>query len=235
MDILDRVSEPAGDLMRRVDGVLLAAGAPADHLVWPLLRKLGALPGDVVESFRSMRSAPLRAAAHELRARAERFADENAALAAAVAATPWQGDAAQQFTMRWRSLARHLGDRPAIDDDSLAGRLATTASYVDSVADWMDRARVALARSLGDALTSAEAVRLHGVQPNGRTGEFGALPPAATSAAAVIASEVLQTAIEQLTMAEDEHARWVGRLAELPFRQSVEAADRGGDPKRVAL
>jgi hypothetical protein len=225
MDTLDRVNEPARDLLRRVDVTLLAAGAPADHLVWPLLRKLRALPGDVLESFAAMRAAPLRAAARELRSRADQFADENAALGAAVAGTVWHGDAAQEFVTRWRGLSRHLGAHAASDEPSLAGRLAATASYVDSVASWMEDARRALARTLADVLSSAEAVRLRDASADMRSTDVGA---------AAIAAEVLQTAIGQLTVAEDEHTTWVGRLDELPFRQSVEAAGQPGQETRVA-
>jgi uncharacterized protein YukE len=231
MDILDRVSEPARDLLRRVDSILLAAGAPADHVIWPLLRRAGALPGDVVESFVVMRPAPLRASARELRSRADQLAEESANLASAVAGTEWRGDAAEEFGVRWRGLSAHLGTRAASDEASLAGRLAAMASYVDSVASWMDDARQALARTLGDALSSAEAVRLRDVP----AGVAGVVRSAAIAAAAAIAADVLQTALEQLTIAEDEHTTWVGRLDELPFRQSVEAAGHTGKETRVAL
>jgi len=46
MDLLDRVTGPAADLLARVDDGLLAEGAPAGHPIWPLLRRAGALPGD---------------------------------------------------------------------------------------------------------------------------------------------------------------------------------------------
>src|SRR5256885_352929 len=48
MDLLDRVYPVARELLDRVDATLLAGGAPADHPIWPLLRRLGALPGEVV-------------------------------------------------------------------------------------------------------------------------------------------------------------------------------------------
>ena len=47
MDLLDRVYPVAARLLDQVDASLAAAGAPADHPIWPLLRQLGALGRDL--------------------------------------------------------------------------------------------------------------------------------------------------------------------------------------------
>lgn len=226
MDALDRVMLPGRDLLSRVDAALIRGGAPADHVIWPLLRRLGALPGDVFEAFGGMRSAALLAAGTEVRRRAEGYVEERAELSAAVAATTWEGDAAAEFTARWQDLGRHLGSVAQPEAGTLAGRLAATASYADDVAAWMGRARRALAQTVAEALGSLDAVKLHGA----RAGD-----PAAVLAAATIGALVLQTAVRQADDAEAIGDRWAPYLADLPFRPAGEPAARPGAPTRVAL
>jgi hypothetical protein len=161
MDLLDRVAVSGRDLLGRVDSVLMAGGAPADHAIWPLLRRLGALPGDVLESFLALRPAPLLAAGSAVRRRAEAYVEERADLAAAVAATHWEGDSAAEFAARWRVLGGHLGEQAEPEAATLAGRLAGTASYVEDVARWVETARRDLAGTIAEALGSIEAVHLH--------------------------------------------------------------------------
>jgi hypothetical protein len=225
MDPLDRVAAPGRDLLTRVDAVLTAGGAPADHAIWPLMRRLGALPGDVLEAFCALRPAPLLAAGTALRQRAEGYCEERADLSAAVAATLWEGDAATEFGGRWRVLGEHLGDHAAPEAASLAGRLAATGSYVDDVAEWVRVARLDLAHTVAGALGSAEAVRLRGAGSDG----------AAVPAAATIGALVLATGNRQVDAAEAVADRWAGRLADLPFRPASEPAGRSGVPTRVAL
>src|SRR5438034_730360 len=191
----DRLAS-VGSALAGVDPGAAAFGAEAPGRLGEVGRLLhsqwvGALPGDILESFGAMRAAPLRAAARELRTRADGFAEGNATLAAAVSATHWQGDTSEAFDARWRALAGHLGDRAVGGDSSLAGRLAATASYVDSVAVWMDDARAAVARTLGDTLSSAEALQIRDVSISGRSGDPAGVRPEAITAAAGIAAEVL--------------------------------------------
>jgi hypothetical protein len=245
MDTLARVAEPGRDLLARVDAVLAAAGAPDDHPVWPLLRRVGALPGDVLEAFCALAPDQLAAAAERVRARAQTYAEERADLASAVAATEWTGASASAFEQRWAALADHLGGTPAPDAPSLAGRLAATASYVDDVAAWMRSARQDLAHEVATALGSREALRLRlgetgpaavvGAGP--AAGATGAGPAAGAEAAATIGAAVLAVADRQAGVAEDVAERWAGRLVELPFRPGVPAASdrRGGPTTQVPL
>jgi hypothetical protein len=215
MDTLAWVEEPGRDLLARVDAVLAASGAPADHPIWPLLRRVGALPGDVLEAYCALAPDRLVAAGERVRVRAETYAEERADLAAAVGATDWTGPAASAFEQRWAALGEHLGGAAAPDAPSLAGRLAATASYVDDVAAWMRGAREDLAHEVATALGSQEAVRLRVDSPGGNG-------PAAS--AATIGAAVLAVADRQSGAAEEVAERWAGRLAELPFRPSVQIA-----------
>jgi hypothetical protein len=218
MDTLAWVAEPGRDLLARVDAVLAALGAPADHPIWPLLRRVGALPGDVLDAYCALAPDRLVAAGEGVRVRAETYAEERADLAAAVAATDWTGTAASAFEQRWATLGEHLGGAAAPDAPSLAGRLAATASYVDDVAAWMRGAREDLAHEVATALGSQEAVRLRVDSPGGNG-------PAASAAAIGVA--VLAVADRQSGAAEEVAERWAGRLAELPFRP---LAQSGGGP-----
>jgi len=213
MDTLAWVEEPGRDLLARVDAVLAASGAPADHPIWPLLRRVGALPGDVLQAFCALAPDRLVAAGERVRVRAETYAEERADLAAAVGATDWTGIAASAFEQRWAALAEHLGGTAAPDASSLAGRLAATASYVDDVAAWMRGAREDLAHEVATALGSQEAVRLRVETPGGGSG------PAAS--AATIGVAVLAVADRQSGVAEEVAERWAARLAELRFRPPV--------------
>lgn len=215
MDILDRVAEPGRDLLARVDSVLAAAGAPADHPLWPLLRTVGALPGDVLDAYLALRPGELADAEVRLRARAEACAGERDDLAAAVSATGWTGAAATAFAGRWAVLGEHLGG------PGIAGRLSATASYLDEVAGWMRAARADLAHEVAAALGSAEAVQVR-VTPAGGPGPA----TGATRAAAEIAVRVLSVAERQSGVAEQVAGRWAGPLAELAF-DDVDGLRRG--------
>jgi len=236
MDTLAWVAEPGRDLLARVDAVLAHAGAPADHPVWPLLRRVGALPGDVLEAFCALAPDGLTAAAERVRVRADTYAEERADLSAAVAATDWTGTSASAFGQRWAALSEHLGGTAAPDAPSLSGRLAATASYVDDVAAWMRAARQDLAHEVATALGSREAVRLRlGAGPGSEAA--GASAPAGAGAAAAIGVAVLAVADRQAGAAEEVAERWAGRLAELRFRpaERVEQGGRAGEGSRVPL
>ena len=224
MDALARLEPVARPLLRQVDEALGTLGAPAEHEVWRLLRQVGATPADAVTGFADLTATmadpaagPLRAAAGVLRAQADAY------LAAAVpASVPWAGGASEAYLARAASLGAHLhGDRAdglaqGGRGDSLAGRLAATASYVDEVADWQSRSRDRIARALAAVLASAQTVRLRA-----RTGPG---PGSATevSAAADIGAYVLAAAAQALQEGRDLHRGWHERLAELPYHASAE-------------
>jgi hypothetical protein len=216
MDALDRVAGPARDLLRRVDGSLLASGAPAEHRIWPLLRRVGALPGDVLAAVGGLAPEPVRRTAGELRRLAGEYGARQREIAVPVA---WRGAAAEAYAARWADLGAHLATGPAAE--SLAGRLSATAEYLDDVADWMGSARATLAEALAVVLGSAEAVALHA-------------RPDATAAAAV-GARVLDAAATAHDEGLEVHARWAGRLDELPYRPATTAAQRPGGTTSVSL
>src|SRR5690348_2260003 len=123
-DVLDRLAGPAGELLARVDDILVARGLPAGHPIVDLLRRLGALPADAAHAISAQRSAPLRAAGSELR----RHADGYGALHAD---NDWRGTAAERFAAQRSAAAAHLAGS--------AERIRDTADYLDDVADWIDR------------------------------------------------------------------------------------------------
>jgi hypothetical protein len=196
-DALDRLAGPAADLLDRVDTTLTRCGAPADHAIWPLLRRVGALPGEVVGAIAALRPGPLAAAGMPLRALIRRYGD-----AAVAGPVGWRGAAADRFADQWTALRTHLDG----DAESLTGRLAATAGYLDAVADWLAEGREALARTLASALISAEAVAV-------RTAAVGA-PLAAADLAAYVLAAVAGLCDDGGTLP----GSWAPRLAELPFR-----------------
>jgi hypothetical protein len=228
MDLLDRVEAPGRDLLARVDDILLAGGAPPDHQIWGLLRQFGALPRDVFEAFCAMRPEPLESAGAAVRRQAETCAEERADLDAAVAATHWEGGAADEFAARWRAHGEHLGDRPDPDAATMAGRLAATAGYADEVAGWFRDARRAIAGTTAEVLGSLEAVRVRNL----------AGPPDAQTvgAAATIGAILLEAAAHHVRLAEQLDERWAGRLSDLPLRHTAEPVGprRSGGSTTVA-
>jgi hypothetical protein len=194
MDALDQLVGPAQDLLSEVDATLTRAGAPDDHPVWPLLRRLRALPGEAVDAVAALSPAPLAAAGPALRTLAGQYAQPRA--------TPpdWRGPAAEAFTARWATLSAHV-------EHGLAERLADTAFFSDAVADWVSRTRLALARTLAVVLTSAEAVTMG----------YGPEPAQVVRAAADIAARVLAPIADAYAQADALLATWSGRLDELPF------------------
>lgn len=230
MDILDRVAVTGRDLLSRVDSVLVAGGAPADHPVWPLMRRVGALPGDVLDAFCALTPEQVTAVGAAVRGRAEAYVEERADLAAAVAATTWEGDSAAAFGQRWAALGGHLGGEVAPDSPGLAGRLAATACYLDEVAGWMRSARRDLANEVATALGSLEAVRVRAPATGDPDRSDQAGPAAAT-----IGAVVLAVADRQAGAAEEVLERWAGRLTDLPFRPSTDPVGRTGTATRAAV
>jgi hypothetical protein len=227
MDLLARLAAPAVDLLDRVDAALTAGGAPADHAIWPLVRRVRALPGEFVAGLRAADPAAVRLAARPLRELSESYVDG----VDGVPADPgWHGDAAGAFGYRWRSIAGYLAGGP----QSMAGELGHTATYLDEVASWLAATRDDVATAVAECLGSTEAVRLRAVPVAAGTGATPPLPgaglcgtvpePASASrdavitAAAAIGTRVLRAAAEAIDQGEALRARWDGRLAELPYR-----------------
>jgi len=170
MDALDQVAAPAGELLARVDDLLARVGAPDDHPVWPLLRRVRALPSEAAGAVVALSAAPIEAVAGELRGHAATHEEARSALRVAVG---WDGAAAEAFTAYRQDLCDHLAS--AADD------LAAVADAAHDVAEWAVRARSRLATTLAEVIASAEAVAV----------VVGA--PDAAHAAATIAVRVLAT------------------------------------------
>jgi hypothetical protein len=224
MDALHRVEPAARGLLARVDAALIAHGAPDDHPLWPLLRRAATPPGQAVAFFAGADPAPLRAAAASLRELAQRYAQTPVPTRPA-----WHGAAGEAYTASAMALASHLGADDA-DPDSMSGRLAATASYVDDVADWYAHARTAIAAALVEVLGSAQAVEVcAGPDVTAGVAEL-ARPPIAASArpaliaAADIGAHLLAPAVAALDRGRELADRWAQRLAELAFRAPPAAA-----------
>ncbi len=203
MDLLDRVYPVAAPFLDRVDHTLVTAGAPAEHPIWPLLRRLGALPGELVAHIAATPPGGLAGASDALRGHAAGYLhrlDEVPMPAA------WRGPAAEAYATAWTGLSAHLSGGP----DTLAGRLTDTASYLDEVAAWLARTRRALAGTVAECLGSAEALILR------ESGD--------AVAAATIGAHVLATAAEVLDDGRALVDRWTGRLGELTYRTAAPAS-----------
>ncbi|WP_433315920.1 hypothetical protein [Micromonospora chersina] len=220
MDALDRLAEPALDLLARVDA-LLAAGAPEGHPLWPLLRRMQVLPGAAVREFLDLHPAPLTGAGHAVRRLVRGYDDTCAMLTDPVA---WSGAAATAYDEARAALLRHLDEGP----ESLVGRLESTAGYADALADWVEGSRLALARALAEVLRSAEAVTVHAAtRPGVDAGRAGAL------AAAEIATRVLGVLGVAYDGAETLLRQWAPSLAETTWRDRATTTPRYGGTTRI--
>jgi hypothetical protein len=241
MDALDLLAEPARELLDLVDATLGRVGAPDDHPVWPLLRRLGALPGAAIGVITELRPAPLAAIGPSLRTLAAEYGQLSTAVPSELG---WQGAAAEAFAAQWAALSAHLGGgaTPALRNgagagtggsalphtgdggDDLAARLAATAGYVEAVASWISRIRQALAGTLAAALASAEAVALvtgpavAGWLADAITTPARPVPAHVVMAAADIAARVLDPIAQAYDEAEELLETWTARLVELPYR-----------------
>ncbi|WP_213451541.1 hypothetical protein [Rhizomonospora bruguierae] len=260
MDALGRLAAPAGDLFARVDAALIRAGAPEEHPIWPLLRRVGALPGEAVAAVVALRPGGLTRAAAPLRGLAEEY--ERAATTGARAAGQgapgrgaaghgaggggaigdgWSGAGADAFAGHWSSLAGHL----AGPEESLAARLRATAGYAEAVADWMADTRAALAAALAEALGSAEAVALvtagragAGVEASVEGGWPGGQPPppgAAVRAAATLGARALAAIDAAYDGGERLRGAWSTHLVELRYRAPASDGPPPPNALRVPL
>ncbi|GIF65464.1 hypothetical protein Ais01nite_34990 [Asanoa ishikariensis] len=147
-DALDHLARPAGHLLARVDDLLSRFGAADDDPVWPLLRRVRALPGEAVAALAStLRAEPIAAAGVAVRARTTTYDEARVAVTAPVV---WEGPAGDAFSAHAARLAAEL--------TTATDALAATARLADEVADWATRTRARLAAVLAEVLTSGEAV-----------------------------------------------------------------------------
>jgi len=153
MTQLDRLLATAGPLLRQVDEILTAGGAPPDHPVWTELRRVRLLPSDAARAVAALRPEELLDAAPELRADARAYA----VLAASLPGPgEWTGAAADAYDAARQRAAEHLSGGP----ESLDERLEASADLADALIGWMHTARDAVACALAEVLTSTEAVTL---------------------------------------------------------------------------
>jgi hypothetical protein len=225
MDLLDRVYPAGHDLLARVDAALLAGGAPADHPFWPLARRLGGLPGELVGYLAGVHAEPLAAAADPLRQLARGY---DAGLASVPPVLTWRGPAAEGFTTQWSALGAHLAGEPP----SMAGRLVEMAGYTDEVAGWLARGRRELAGALAECLGSAQAVTVQQIPAGGL--EPGRLPSReALWAAADIGAHLLGAAAGLLDDGLRLTEGWAERLAELIYRPPMATGASAGGELRI--
>ncbi|HZN16793.1 MAG TPA: hypothetical protein VFB84_01120 [Micromonosporaceae bacterium] len=238
MDALEQLAPTAAELLVRVDATLAGCGAPPGHRVWPLLRRVGALPGEAVAALAELPTGPLAAAAEPLRHLAGEYAQECMAVPGELA---WRGAGAESFGRWWSLLSTHLAGSALPADggrlaatahlvgtahlagggqagggagtETMAGRLDLTAAYLTAIADWLGAARDLVARALAEALTSREAVVLAGGSPAGRG--TGPVPTEVMVAAADLAAWVLLALADAYDRGEGLLTGWTGRLAEL--------------------
>lgn len=221
MDALDRLAAPAADLLARVDTTLARAGAPDGHPVWPLLRRLGALPGEAVGAFTVASAAPLAATGSVLRRLTQAYAQASATMPAVA---DWHGAGAESFAAQWEALRSHLGEE-------LAGRMHATVSYLEDIEDWTREARAGLARAIASALVSAQAVLLRTavVPPEGDPSAWLIVPRDLGLAAADIAADVLGALLDAYDAGAALLGEWAPRLGEVPYRAPGGTAPVGLD------
>ena len=189
MDRLERLLATAGPLLRRVDEILGAVGAPPDHRVWSELRRVRLLPGDAARAVAALRPGELGEAAPELRADARAYA----VLAASLPPPgEWTGVAAEAYDVARKRAATHLSGGP----DSLDERLHAAADLADELMTWMRSARDLLAETLAEVLSSSEAVILAGT-------EVDLAAAREQQAAAEVAARVLRAVADGYEVATD--------------------------------
>lgn len=208
MDALRHLHASTAGLLARVDDSLARWGAPEEHPVWPLLRRTGALPGEVVSGLADWSPEPWRQQAAALRGHAEAAR----AVGGGLDRLPsWEGAAGDAFAVARQRIsgeARHRADR-----------LRADAVFHDELADVLTAGRARVARKLARVAASAEAVALvTGVSAGaaaatgtgrgvGAVAEFGLEPSLRAQAAAAIAAALLADADALLTELDELLAR----------------------------
>ncbi|WP_144123070.1 hypothetical protein [Catellatospora sichuanensis] len=194
MDALKHLNASTAGLLARVDESLARWGAPEGHPVWRLLRRTGALPGDVVSGLAGWSPEPWRQQAAALRGHAEAMA----AIGGGLERLPsWEGAAGDAYAASRQRISREAWHR--------AARMRAEAAFHEELADVLAVGRARVARGLARVVGSAEAVALvtgvtavavsatgagRGV---GAVGEpaFGLDPTVRAQAAAAIAAALL--------------------------------------------
>jgi uncharacterized protein YukE len=193
-DLLARVWPHAEDLLHRIDAQVRIDGAPADHPVWDLVRRVGALPSAAIEHFLWLEPAPLRRAREQMLDEAE---SAQAALSQ-VRGVAWEGAGANAFRDRWAGLVQFA--------DAVDQRFIATAEFLADVAQWMQHSRDELAIEMAACLGSREAMAIK-VDLDHRT------------AAADLAERILAAAASCLDQGWDLRAQWADRLGDVPWRK----------------
>lgn len=198
MDALARLLPTAITVLEQVDDVLAKYGAPPEHEVWALLRRVGRLPADAVTTVAGLSVEPWREEAASVR----RMRDGTRAVLHRLATlTSWDGPAGHAFDAKLAGLRARL--------ESVSRRQEHTAAYMDEVGAWCEQGRAAMAHALARAISSAEAVILV-------TGGLGGRPPRDRAlAAAEIAVTVLETFERSRIAAEAIASSWGRQLTEV--------------------
>ncbi|HEY8534146.1 MAG TPA: hypothetical protein VIL44_09815 [Micromonospora sp.] len=227
MDHLDHLADAATDLLRRVDDTLVEAGAPEHHPIWPLLRRVRALPGEAAAGIFALRPWELAESGRALRRLENGYDEARAALAAPL---PWQGPAAEAYRQHRVSLTAALGSD---DEWGLAARLDATASYLDDVARWAESSRIELAATLVEVLTSAEAVTVRVADPfaDPLSPSWGWWPGLTTPSAAQASWGGSAVA----TVGDDSPARAAAEIGARVLGVIAECLDRGEEMLRAAM
>ncbi|GIF99619.1 hypothetical protein [Catellatospora citrea] len=204
MDALKHLHASTAGLLAQVDDSLARRGAPEEHPVWQLLRRTGALPGDVVSGLAGWSPEPWRQQAAALRGHAE----VTVALGGDLDRLPsWEGTAGDAFAAARQRIGRDTRHR--------ADRLRADAAFHEELADALATGRSRVARGLARVAASAEAVVLvtgvavGAASATGRSvgaiGEpaFGPDPTLRAQAAATIAAALL-TDVDALLRELDE-------------------------------
>jgi hypothetical protein len=190
MDRLDQLVAVAGPLLRRIDDIIGAAGAPADHRMWTELRRVRMLPGAAVHAVAALRPAELTDAAGQLRADARAYVTIAESLPPPLG---WTGDAADAYDSARRRAAEHLSGGL----DSLDERLEATADLAEALVAWAGQARGELAVALADVLSSPDILVLSADSAVDPTSTTEAL------AAADAAERILGTVAEIYELADE--------------------------------
>jgi hypothetical protein len=211
MDALARLQPTAAGLLAQVDEVLTHYGAPADHEVWPLLRRLGALPGDAVTAVAGWTAEPWTQQAETMRRQAESGAAQVDLLRSL---TAWEGPAGEAFTVRLGAASE--------DSAALVERITASAEQLEQLAQWLTAGRQSLARILGRVLSSAEAVYLvtgatrARVLPDGTLADDRHHPAHAQAGRAAAAADIAVVLLAQVERLAEEGEGLLASEARLP-------------------
>jgi hypothetical protein len=223
MDALARLEPVARPLLRAVDAALDNLGAPPEHRVWPLLRRVGASPGDAVSILAGLQPERIRPVVAALRGHAAGY--EGAVLPGDLG---WLGHAGVSYAVRAAALDAHLRSG---GDESMTSRLRAAAGYLDDVVEWQRRGRDRMARALGEVLMSTQAVtmtrHLNGGGPPGGPTYPGSGP--AVLASADIGARLLTEAAAVLDEGAAVGQRWAASLTELTFAAATESGPAAFD------